>query len=188
MYSIQITIVFTQIIHIYFQKSPSFNHDINVVSGESNLIQLFIVWNLNNMLIGFVLIILSWLLIRESAKFRRWYYDTILSTIVAYRIDLEKTIKPVIASAKRGKGKASPRWRIIVFDYDRIFEPARRACGCGVAGGHWACRSVEGLRGRNSAFEPREAGLAIWGSQALPWACRRVNGLFESLLAESFGQ
>ena len=33
---------------------------------------------------------------------------------------------------------------------------------------------VEGLRGRNSAFEPREAG-------------RQVDGLFESLLSESFG-
>lgn len=33
---------------------------------------------------------------------------------------------------------------------------------------------VEGLRGRNSAFEPREAG-------------RQVDNLFESLLAESFG-
>ena len=33
---------------------------------------------------------------------------------------------------------------------------------------------VESLRGRNSAFEPREGG-------------RQVEGLFESLLAESFG-
>ena len=32
---------------------------------------------------------------------------------------------------------------------------------------------VEGLRGRNSAFEPREAG-------------RQVEGLFESLLGQSF--
>jgi len=35
-------------------------------------------------------------------------------------------------------------------------------------------RRVESLRGRNSAFEPREAG-------------RQVEGLFESLLAQSFG-
>lgn len=33
---------------------------------------------------------------------------------------------------------------------------------------------VESLRGKNSAFEPREAG-------------RQVYGFFESLLAESFG-
>ena len=33
---------------------------------------------------------------------------------------------------------------------------------------------VESLRGRNLALEPREAG-------------RQVDGLFESLLAESFG-
>ncbi len=32
---------------------------------------------------------------------------------------------------------------------------------------------VESLRGRNSVFEPREAG-------------RQVNGLFESLLSEAF--
>jgi hypothetical protein len=34
---------------------------------------------------------------------------------------------------------------------------------------------VESLRGRNSAFEPRETE-------------RQVEGLFESLLAESFGE
>lgn len=34
--------------------------------------------------------------------------------------------------------------------------------------------SVESLRGRNSAFEPREAGM-------------QVEGLFESLLNQSFG-
>ena len=38
---------------------------------------------------------------------------------------------------------------------------------------HRACRSVEALRGMNSAFEPSEEG-------------RQVEGLFESLLAHSF--
>lgn len=37
------------------------------------------------------------------------------------------------------------------------------------------------VRGRNSAFEPREAGR-----QACPERSRRVSGLFESLLAEAF--
>jgi hypothetical protein len=37
---------------------------------------------------------------------------------------------------------------------------------------------VEGLRGRNSSFEAREAGLAVRGSQ--------VEGLFESVLSEAF--
>jgi len=36
-------------------------------------------------------------------------------------------------------------------------------------------RDIESLRGRNSAFEPREAE-------------RQVEGLFESLLSESFGE
>lgn len=37
------------------------------------------------------------------------------------------------------------------------------------------------VRGRNSAFEPREAEM-----QAPCRACRDIEGLFESLLAEAF--
>lgn len=43
-------------------------------------------------------------------------------------------------------------------------------------------RGIESLRGRNSAFEPREAGR-----QAPCRACRDIERLFEALLAESFG-
>jgi len=42
-------------------------------------------------------------------------------------------------------------------------------------------RDIQGLRGRNSPFEAREAGR-----QAPWWACRTIEGLFESLLAEAF--
>ena len=50
-------------------------------------------------LLGVVLLILSRLMIFDAMKFRRWYYDGILSSILAYRIDLEKSIKTVEPSA-----------------------------------------------------------------------------------------
>ena len=43
-------------------------------------------------------------------------------------------------------------------------------------------RDIESLRGRISAFEPRESTR-----QALGRVYRDLEGLFESLLAESFG-
>jgi hypothetical protein len=48
------------------------------------------------------------------------------------------------------------------------FAPYRGRCAAGVV------RRVQGLRGRNSAFEPREVE-------------RQVVGLFNSVLSESFG-
>ena len=61
----------------------------------------------NAMLIlsGLVWLIFSFMMLRESAKFRRWYYDTILSTMVSYRFDLEKSIKPVVAPLKKPNAK-----------------------------------------------------------------------------------
>jgi len=70
-----------------------------------NLWQYFIVWNMLFAFISLGFLFLSLLMIRESMKFRRWYYDSILSTILAYRIDLEKSIKPVEPSAKPRKGR-----------------------------------------------------------------------------------
>jgi hypothetical protein len=43
------------------------------------------------------------------------------------------------------------------------------------------CRDIESLRGRNSPFKARESTR-----QASCRACRDMEGLFESLLAESF--
>jgi hypothetical protein len=70
-----------------------------------NLVQYFLVGDLLNIFASLAWFGLSLLMIRESIKSRRWYYDTILSTIVAQRIDLEKSITPVPASAKRTLGK-----------------------------------------------------------------------------------
>ena len=42
-----------------------------------------------------ILLILSVLILREAVKFRGWFYNSIYETILAYRIDLEKSIRSV---------------------------------------------------------------------------------------------
>jgi hypothetical protein len=56
--------------------------------------------NIYLLIVGIVLLIFSRLMISDSMKFRHWYYDSILSSILAYRIDLGKSIKPVEPPAK----------------------------------------------------------------------------------------
>ena len=70
-----------------------------------NLVQYFRVGDLLNIFVSLAWFILSLLMIRESVKSRRWYYDTVLSTILAQRIDLEKSITPLTISVKRTSGK-----------------------------------------------------------------------------------
>ena len=70
-----------------------------------NFIQYFIVWNLFFLAVGFGFLVLSILTIGESMKFRRWYYDSILSTILAYRMDLEKFIVSIKPTVKRSRVK-----------------------------------------------------------------------------------
>jgi len=70
-----------------------------------SLIKYFLGWDLLDIFSSLAWFTLSLLMIRESIKSRRWYYDTILSTIVAQRIDLEKSILSLPVSAKRIKGK-----------------------------------------------------------------------------------
>ena len=67
----------------------------------SNQIQFFLTSEFPYMLISISLLIVSILLGRESVKFRKWFYYAIYETIIAYRIDLEKSVRPI----KGDKGK-----------------------------------------------------------------------------------
>ena len=52
------------------------------------------------------LLVVSVLSLREATKFRRWFYDAVFETTLAYRLDLEKIIKPVRhAKAKKNAEK-----------------------------------------------------------------------------------
>ncbi len=75
-----------------------------LIAGNS-LIQFFVSQDFIQMFICIIMLILSVLSIREAVKFRGWFYDRIYETVLAYRIDLEKSIKPVITSAKKRNAK-----------------------------------------------------------------------------------
>lgn len=49
---------------------------------------------IENILAAVVTLVVSILVARESTKFRRWFYDNVFETTLAYRIDLERMIKP----------------------------------------------------------------------------------------------
>jgi hypothetical protein len=51
--------------------------------------------NIFFLITSFVLLIFSIIIIRESIKFRQWFYSSILETIIAYRLDLEKIVMPI---------------------------------------------------------------------------------------------
>lgn len=76
-----------------------------LVLATVNIVQSGIAWNLSFLLAGVGLMILSLITIFESKKFRRWYYDSVLSSVIAYRIDIDKSIKPFESPAKLRKGK-----------------------------------------------------------------------------------
>jgi hypothetical protein len=52
-------------------------------------------------IIGAAWFVLSIFLVRDSVKFRRWFYYSIFETTVAFRLDLEKIIKPVRHTTKQ---------------------------------------------------------------------------------------
>ncbi|MEW6403927.1 MAG: hypothetical protein AB1649_19200 [Chloroflexota bacterium] len=52
-----------------------------------------------------LLLIVAVLIMREAVKFRKWFYSTILETVLAYRLDLENSIKPVEKKNPRGTRK-----------------------------------------------------------------------------------
>lgn len=61
----------------------------------NSLIQFFISWSPLFALLCIILLIVSIVIVREAVKFRGWFYNSIYETIIAYRIDLENTIRPV---------------------------------------------------------------------------------------------
>lgn len=58
-------------------------------------------WTIDNILAAAVTLVVSVLVARESTKFRRWFYDNVFETILAYRIDLERMIKPKYGGTKQ---------------------------------------------------------------------------------------
>ena len=77
-----------------------------LIAGNS-LIQFFLSQDSIHLFICIIMLILSALTLRQSIRFRRWFYDGIYETVLAYRIDLEKSIQPVITSPKKSKIKAT---------------------------------------------------------------------------------
>lgn len=64
--------------------------------------------DLRNIFAAVITLVVSILVVRESTKFRRWFYDGIFETTLAYRIDLEKVIKPKYSSTVRPKREDKP--------------------------------------------------------------------------------
>jgi len=73
--------------------------------AANSLTQFFISQSPVNIFACIGLLVLSALVMRETIKFRRLFYDGIYETILAYRIDLENAIKPVGSTIKRSEGK-----------------------------------------------------------------------------------
>ncbi len=51
--------------------------------------------NATYLLPGAIMLVFSVLILREAVKFRGWFYNGIYETVLAYRIDLEKSIRPI---------------------------------------------------------------------------------------------
>lgn len=64
---------------------------------------------LEHFLAAILTLVVSILVARESTKFRRWFYDNIFETILAYRIELEKMIKPKYGGAKQKNEEKSEK-------------------------------------------------------------------------------
>lgn len=59
--------------------------------------------SLRDVFAAVITFLLSMLVVRESTKFRGWFYDAIFQTTLAYRIDLEKIIRPKYSSGAKHK-------------------------------------------------------------------------------------
>ncbi len=73
--------------------------------GGNSIIQFFISRDWINIFVALVMLGLSMLILREAMKFRGWFYNGIYETVLAYRIDLEKVIKPVQTGSRRSKAE-----------------------------------------------------------------------------------
>jgi len=65
----------------------------------------FLSRNTQDIFASIIIFLLALLVLRESAKFRRWYYDAVIETVFAYRIDLEKLFKPARSARQRNAEK-----------------------------------------------------------------------------------
>ena len=61
--------------------------------------------NFTYLIAGLILFIFSIIIVRESIKFRQWFYSSIFETVVAYRLDLEKIVQPIAATTNRHSKK-----------------------------------------------------------------------------------
>lgn len=73
--------------------------------AANSLIQFFVSQDSVKVFVSLGMLVLSTLMIRESVKFRGFFYNGIYDTILAYRIDLETAIKPVRSREKRSKAE-----------------------------------------------------------------------------------
>jgi len=71
----------------------------------NGLIQFIISRNSIYIATTLTFLVVSVLIILESVKFRAWFYGRIFETMIAYRINLEDSIKPVHNFQKRSKVK-----------------------------------------------------------------------------------
>jgi hypothetical protein len=71
----------------------------------NSLIQFVLTRNSISIYVCVAMLALSLLIIRESVKFREWFYRDIFETILAYRINLEEAITPVGVSPRQNKSK-----------------------------------------------------------------------------------
>jgi hypothetical protein len=67
------------------------------------LVQFLISHNSINLFLCATILILATLIFREAIKFRAWFYDGIYETVLAYRIDLEQSIRPVKTPSNQSK-------------------------------------------------------------------------------------
>ena len=73
--------------------------------ATNSLIQFILTRNSLSIYVCIAMLALSLLIIRESVKFREWFYNSIYETILAYRINLEDAITRVDSSPKQNRNK-----------------------------------------------------------------------------------
>jgi hypothetical protein len=74
-----------------------------LLMAVNGLIQFLIYRNPISVFISSSMLALSLLMIRESIKFRGFFYKGVYETILAYRVDLETAIRPIRPAVRRSK-------------------------------------------------------------------------------------
>lgn len=71
----------------------------------NSVIRFIVSRETSNIFIALAMLVISMLVLRESVKFRGWFYDSIYQTVLAYRINLETVITPVPPGDHRRKAE-----------------------------------------------------------------------------------